>query len=201
MTIERLTAADRERVVDVMAAAFRDYPVMRFVLSDAGDEYGERLRDLTGFYCDKRLVHDWPVLGIRQGQEYVAAALVTAPGEVPESPEFERIHLELVRAIGRDAYDRMEHYERESSGGEPEDPHYWLGMLGVTPGHQGRGYGRGLLEHIQVMSEGDPISSGVSLSTEEPSNVGYYGRAGYRVIAEADVGDIHAWCMFRPNRK
>ena len=200
VTIERLTEADRERVIDVLAAAFRDYPVMRFVLSDAGVEYDQRLRDLVGCYCDKRLINHWPVLGIRQGQEYVAAALVTAPGEVPESPEFRRAHQRLARAVGRDAYDRMKRYERESSHGEPKDSHYFLGMLGVAPGHQGTGYGRLLLEHIQAMSESDPISTGVSLSTEDPSNVAYYERVGFRAIAETDVGHIHTWCMFRPNR-
>jgi ribosomal protein S18 acetylase RimI-like enzyme len=199
VTVERLTEADRERVIDVLAAAFRDYPVMRFVLSDAAAAYDQRLRELIGFYCDKRLIHDWPVLGIRQGQGLVAAALVTAPGEVTESPEVRRKHILLARAIGRDAYERMARYERESSDGEPKDPHYFLGMLGVAPGHQGNAYGRLLLEHIQTMSEADPISTGVSLSTENPPNVAYYERVGYHVIGEADVDDIHTWCMFRPN--
>jgi GNAT superfamily N-acetyltransferase len=200
VTIERLTEADRERVIDALAAAFHDYPVMRFVLSDAGDEYDQRLSYLIGFYCDKRLIHGWPVLGIRHGPELVAVALVTAPGGVSESPEFRRTHLELARAIGRDAYDRMARYERESSGQEPKEPHYFLGMLGVAPGHQGSGYGRILLEHIQVMSEEHSISTGVSLSTEDSSNVAYYQRAGYRVLGEADVDEIHTWCLFRPNR-
>ena len=74
-------------------------------------------------------------------------------------------------------------------------------MLGVAPGHQRNGYGRLLLGHIQTMSEADQISTGVSLSTENQSNVAYYERAGYRVTAEANVGDIHTWCMFRPNRR
>ena len=200
MTIERLTEADREQVVDVLAAAFRDYPVMRYALSDAGEEYDRRLRFLIGFYCDARFIHDWPVLGIRQGQEPAAAALVTAPGEVTESPELRRKHLRLARTIGRAAFERMARYERASSGHEPREPHYFLGMIGVAPGHQGGGYGRMLLEHIQAMSEADSVSTGVALSTEDSSNVAYYQRAGYRVIAEADVDDIHTWCMFRANR-
>jgi ribosomal protein S18 acetylase RimI-like enzyme len=206
VTVERLTEADREQVIDVLAAAFHDYPVMRYALSDAVAEYDQRLRELIGFFCDVRFIHDWPVLGIwrgqgdGEGQELVAAALVTAPGEVAESPELRRKHLRLARVIGRDAFERMAHYERASSGQEPEDLHYFLGMLGVAPGHQGSGYGRLLLEHIQTMSEADQVSTGVSLSTEDPSNVPYYERAGYRVIGEADVGDIHTWCMFRPNR-
>ena len=200
VTIKRLTEADRERVIDVLAAAFNDYPVMRFALADASDEYDQRLRELIGFYCDKRLIHDWPVLGIRQGQEFVAAALITAPGTGTESPEFRRKHLGLAHAIGRAACERMARYERASSGREPKDAHYFLGMIGVAPGHQGSGYGRLLLEHIQAMSEGDQISTGVSLSTEDPSNVPYYQRVGYQVVGEADVGDIHTWCMFRPNR-
>lgn len=200
MTVERMTEADREHVIGVLAAAFHDYPVMRFALADAGPEYDEQLRELIGFYCDARLTRGWPVLGIRQGQEVVAAALVSEPRNVVAPPELRRKHRRVARIIGPEAFERMARYERQSTGHEPDEPHYFLGMIGVAPGHQGSGYGRLLLEHIQVMSEGDPVSAGVSLSTEDPSNVGYYERSGYRVIAEADVGDIHAWCMFRPNR-
>lgn len=200
MTVERLTEADREQVVDVLAAAFRNYPVMRYALSDAGDEYDQRLRDLIGFYCDVRFIKDWPVLGIREAGELAAAALVTAPGDVTESPVLRRKHFGLARTIGRAAFERMARYELESSGREPEDPHYFLGMIGVAPGHQGGGQGRMLLEHVQAISEADPASTGVALSTEDPANVPYYEHVGYHVIAEGDVGEIHTWCMFRPNR-
>jgi len=200
MTIERLTTADRELVIDVLAAAFRDYPVMRFALSDAGAEYGDQLRELIGFFCDARLTRGWPVLGIRQGQELVAAALVSEPRYVPAPPELKRKRLQVARIIGHEAFDRMAQYERQSTGHKPEEPHFFLGMIGVAPGHQGSGYGRILLEHIQAMSEADPVSIGVALSTEDPSNVPYYERVGYRVTGEADVGDIHTWSMFRPNR-
>lgn len=200
MTVERLTQTDREEVIDVLAAAFRDYPVMRYALSDAGDDYGARLRELIGFFCDARLTRGWPVLGIRDGQELAAAALVSEPRYLPAPPDLKRKHLQVARIIGREAFDRMAQYERQSTGHEPEEPHYFLGMVGVAPGHQGKGYGRTLLDHVQALSEADADSTGVTLSTEDPANVPYYQRVGYRVIAEADVGNIHTWCMFRPNR-
>ncbi len=156
-----MTEADREHVIDVLAAAFHDYPVMRFALADAGAEYDEQLRELIGFYCDARLTRGWPVLGIRQGQEVVAAALVSEPRNVVAPPELRRKHRRVARIIGREAFERMARYERQSTGHEPDEPHYFLGMIGVAPGHQGSGYGRLLLEHIQVMSEGDPVSTGV----------------------------------------
>ncbi len=200
MTVERLTDATREEIIDVLAAAFRDYPVMRYALSDASDEYDARLRELIGFFCDARLTRGWPVLGIRDGQTLAAAALVSEPRDVPAPPELKRKHLRVARIIGRAAFDRMAQYERQSTGHEPESPHYFLGMIGVAPGHQGKGYGLALLEAVQALSEGDADSTGVTLSTEDPANVPYYQRVGYRVVAEADIGDIHTWCMFRPNR-
>ncbi len=200
MTVERLTEADREHVIDVLAAAFHDYPVMRFALADAGDEYGARLRELIGFYCDARLTRGWPVLGIRQGEDLVAAALVSEPRDLLAPPELTRKHRRVATIIGPEAFERMARYERQSTGHEPDEPHYFLGMIGVAPGHQGSGYGRILLEHIQAMSEADPVSTGVTLSTEDPSNVPYYERVGYHVTAEAHVGEIHTWSMFRPNR-
>ncbi len=199
VTVLRLTDADRERVIDVLAAAFHGYPVMRYVLSDAGAGYGRRLRALIGYFCDARFSRGWPVLGARRGSDLVAAALVSAPVYVPPSPALEEERARMPDRVGHGAWERMARYERESSGLGPGAPHYFLGMIGVIPREQGRGYAGRLLERLHAMSEADPASTGVSLSTEDPANVSYYERAGYRVLAEADVGAIHTWCMFRPD--
>jgi hypothetical protein len=49
------------------------------------------------------------------------------------------------------------------------------------------------------MSETDPGSAGVSLTTEVPENVGLYEHFGYRVVGRAPVGDFQSWSMFRPD--
>ena len=45
-----LGSSEYDAIVDTLCAAFYDYPVMRFVLGDVGDEYAEQLRTLVHFF-------------------------------------------------------------------------------------------------------------------------------------------------------
>ena len=68
-------AKDRfDAVVDTLSAAFHGYPVMRYILKDAGPDYDDRLAALVGFFTDSRFARDWPVLGVVRGGEILAAA-------------------------------------------------------------------------------------------------------------------------------
>ncbi len=197
--IERLTPEDRGAALDVLCASFRDYPVMRYALAHSGDEYDTHLRDLIGFFCDARYMRGWPVLGIRDDGRVVAAALVSEALVTPRPVDLQAAYHRLEQSIGTAALDRMNRYEELSSGAEPDTPYYYVGMVGVSPECQGRGYGRALLAHVAEMSKDDPLSHGVCLSTEDPRNVAYYESLGYRIIGEADVDALHAWCMPTPD--
>ena len=52
-----------DEIVETLWDAFRDYPVMRFVVGEAGDEYDDRGRRLVGYFTESRLARGWPVLG------------------------------------------------------------------------------------------------------------------------------------------
>src|SRR5262245_58485650 len=196
MKVEGLKREHKAEVVKVLSAAFHDYPVMRFVLKTTGEEYEKDLIELVGFFCEVRLVRDWPLLGIRsENGNLIAAALVNDlvlhPLPLPDQPL-----QQLKNNIGVEAFERLEAYEEQSSKGEPRVPHHFLGMIGVHPDHQKKGYAGLLMNAVKKMASKNPDSSGVCLSTEIPENVPFYERFGYRVISEADVGELHSWCMF-----
>jgi GNAT superfamily N-acetyltransferase len=71
-------------------------------------------------------------------------------------------------------------------------------MIGVLPGHRGKGIARELLDAVKEMALQHPSSAGICLSTEDASNVPFYQKFGYNIIAEVDVEDLHSWCMFLP---
>lgn len=199
MSALKLSRDEKAEVVAVLSAAFNDYPVMRFVLRTTGDEYEKQLNALVGFFCEVRLLRQWPVLGIRKDGSLVAAALVNEPVREPLTLPEEQLK-ELRSIIGNAAYQRLESYEEKSSGGEPAEPHHFLGMIGVLPDHRGKGYAADLLRVVKEMSVADPASAGVCLSTEDSRNVSLYQRFGYRILAEVDVDGLHSWCMFLPTR-
>jgi len=199
MRPERLSRDDAEETIGTLSAAFADYPVMRYTLADAGDAYEAGVRALIGFFCNKRLVRGWPVLGVRVGGKVVAAALISEPSDEPPPAALAALRAELVERIGGDAMGRLERYEHDSSLDAPVEPHHFLGVIGVHPDNQGQGLARVLLDELADMSLRHPASTGVCLSTEVAGNVPFYEHMGYRVIGHRTVDTLETWCMFREN--
>jgi ribosomal protein S18 acetylase RimI-like enzyme len=79
-------------------------------------------------------------------------------------------------------------------------PQWHLNMLGVRGSHAGRGLGRILMDQVHRISKDDPGSTGVSLSTELPSNVLLYQHCGYELRHQERVSDdLETWILFRPD--
>jgi GNAT superfamily N-acetyltransferase len=193
----RLTRENKPEVVELLTLAFYDYPVMRYVLSSKGAEYDTQVRDLIGFFCEARFAKEGYVIGIRQDDSLIAAGLIDDT-EQKRWHDMELQQKNLRAAIGAEAYSRLEAYETVSSQAEPQAPHYFVGMLGVHPDHQGKGYSRQILEATREMSVRDRRSTGICLSTEDRKNVEFYEHFGYRIIAEMKIDKLRSWCMFLP---
>lgn len=199
MRVEALSPDERGAVVDVLTASFWDYPVMRYALADSGQGYETHVRALHGFFCDARFSRGWPVLGIREDGGVQAVVLLSEPVVTPRPVDLQAAYHDLATTIGQGALDRLNQYEELSSVAEPGVPYYFVGMLGVMPGHQGRGMGRVLLDHVADMAAGHPTAEGVCLATEDPRNVPFYERAGYRVLGHTHIQGMESWCFWRPN--
>ncbi|HSM60488.1 MAG TPA: GNAT family N-acetyltransferase, partial [Longimicrobiales bacterium] len=139
-----------------------------------------------------RLSTGWPVLGIREHGRLVAAALVNEPTQLDFLDRFQEGLARLREELGAAAYGRLERFEEASAGNEPGEPHFFVGMVGVLPTHQGRGLGRRLLEAVRDMARQAGVGF-VALSTEDVRNVPFYLHLGLEVVGEADVDELHTW--------
>lgn len=190
---------EADQAVTVLCDAFRDYPVMRYVLGSAND-YERRLRTLIGFFVSARVFREEPVLGIYNRDGTLAAvALVTLPGERP-IPEALSVKRESVwKELGPAERERYEAFGTACAQFGVESPHHHLNMIGVRRSHVGRGLGRKLLEAVHQMTDADDASAGVSLSTESAHNLPLYEHFGYRQLGHAVVGPgLETWAFFRP---
>ncbi len=82
----------------------------------------------------------------------------------------------------------------------PREPHFYLGVLGTEPAHQGRGIGSALLE--PVLSRCDLEGIPAYLESSKERNVPFYARHGFAVTEELDVpgGGPRLWLMWREPR-
>jgi GNAT superfamily N-acetyltransferase len=185
--------------VDVLSDAFFDYPVMRFVIGQAGNTYDHRLRTLVHFFTAARFVRNDLVMGVATDQDrIVAVANVNRPGERESPPELDQLREQVWRDLGDAARSRYAAYGEATRKFVIEQPHYHLGMLGVQRSHTGQGLARRLLDALHERSHHDPESRGVTLNTEDPGNIPLYQHFGYRVIGQERVSDVlQTWAFYR----
>lgn len=78
----------------------------------------------------------------------------------------------------------------------PEEPHFYVWMLGVSPDHQRTGVGRALLNAALVRAEEFGLPA--YLETANPENLPYYASFGFREIGETKLPrDAPIWFMMR----
>ena len=217
----RLITLPPERVaeaIEVLADAFRDYPVMRFVAggasamaapvpgsaSRAGQQHDEAIRILVTFFVMARVLRGEPVLGVEITEDggsvtLAAVATLTLPGSGDAPDELARYRDRTWGTLGDEARARYEQLGLMWSEFHTREPHHHLNMIGVRRAFAGRGLGRILLDEVHRLSQEDPDSAGVSLTTEDPANVEIYRHVGYEVTAEGELpGVLRTWGMFRP---
>jgi GNAT superfamily N-acetyltransferase len=193
-----LVPGDVPRVVAVLSAAFRHYPVMRYVLGPPADL--GRLRRLIEFFVRARVLRGGRVVGVLGPEGLLAAGLVTKSPGGPSSVAVQDLRDATWNQLGDDARLRYERFGAAARVLVPEVSHLHLNMIGVLPESQGRGLARIVLDHVHELSRDDPASAGVSLSTEVEANVSLYRHFGYDCTGFAVVDDAFTtWAMFRPD--
>jgi len=195
---------DRTRLneaVDVLCEAFFDYPVMRFVIGDAEDDYSRRLKQLVCFFTEARFLRRDPVLAVCEHDRITAVANINRPGSAVTSVALDTHRERLWADLGDDARRRYEAYRDVTGSFVYPEPHFHLGMIGVRQPRKGRGHARRLLDALHEMSRSHPTSRGVSLTTESLHNVPLYQHFGYQIVGHGCIGAVETWGFFRPESR
>lgn len=81
---------------------------------------------------------------------------------------------------------------------QPAEDHYYLGVIGLHPSLQGKGWGKAMLDAFCALSDVDPKSRGVYLDTANPRSLQFYYNNGFELRGEGRLGAAHLWCVFKP---
>ena len=199
MRPEVIRVDDPDEVVDVLCDAFRDYPVMRFVLGSSRSAYDTDLRTLVGLFVMSRALRGEHLFGVMGDSRLEAAAIVSRPG-APMPPALAALREDVWAKLGADARSRYEAFVAACAPFEPSKPHMHLNMIGVRKSVRRTGRARLLLDHVHAFSRADAASEGVSLTTEHPDNVLLYEHVGYVVVGHSVVSnELETWSLYRPD--
>ena len=192
------TAADVDDVVGVLTDAFGDDPLMSW----AFPHLVTRSRRLAAMW---RLVAGEGYLPLgrstvvgRVGSGADAAALWLAPGQELDDDFWGPRTADFIASLDGDV-ERLWSMSEVMSASHPQEPHWYLLAIGVSPPRQGGRLGSALLAH--TLAEADADGAPAYLEATSPRSRALYERFGFRVVEELDIpGGPAVWAMWREPR-
>ncbi|MDY6995268.1 MAG: GNAT family N-acetyltransferase [Actinomycetota bacterium] len=183
----------------VLGRAFFDDPVMTWMLPEDKRRAAALPRMFAAMVRHHYLAGGGVEVAHRVG-EVGAAALWDPPGRWRQTQSEElRMMPGLLLALGRRAGRGMAVSELMKSH-HPDEPHWYLGVIGSDPQVRGVGFGKELM--LSRLSRCDAEGAPCYLESTKESNVAYYMRYGFDVTGELALpdGGPGIWQMWRPPR-
>jgi ribosomal protein S18 acetylase RimI-like enzyme len=158
--------------MDILALAFATDPAIRYMFPEAP-------RYLASF---SRLATAMAGSALAAGTAWVAdggsaAALWLAPGVHADG---EAIGALVGETVSPDKLETLGQIGELMGRYHPEEPHWYLSMIGVDPSRQGQGLGSALLKAGLTRCDADGLPA--YLESSSPKNVPLYERHGFEVI-------------------
>jgi ribosomal protein S18 acetylase RimI-like enzyme len=180
-TIEVRAAATTEldRAVDTITLAFAADPFTRWVFPECADFlrwFPVILREFGGHGIAHQCVY--------VTRDFGGAALWLPPGVHPNDAVFETVIKDGVPAQRQGEFVQV--FE-QMNGHHPDEPHWYLPMIGVDPSCQSGGRGSALLRHALARVDRDGVHA--YLESSNPANIPLYERHGFEVTGRIQVAD------------
>ena len=178
--VRQAVEGDRQTVLNAMTLAFAADPIMRWMLPDA-ERYLSYFPKLTNAFGGRAI--DEGKCFMTSGGE--GAAMWLPPGVAPDEETIgtligEAASEEMQEPIGQ-MFEAMDAYH-------PKDEDCWyLAVLGVDAGKQGKGFGGALMNHVTNML--DERGALGYLESSNPMNISLYQRHGFEIMDQLRFGD------------
>ena len=176
--VRSTTQADEARAVNTIVLAFAADPVARWSWPEA-HQYLSYMPDLTRAFGGRAFLHGCA----HCTEDYAGAALWLPPGVHPDEEGLAAI---IERSVSEDRRADLFAVFEQMAKYHPDEPHWYLPLIGVDPAHQGRGCGAALLAH--ALAECDRAKVPAYLESTNPRNIPLYRRHGFVDLGTIQVG-------------
>ena len=169
---------DQSRLVAAIVLAFSVDPAARWTYPTT-ENYLKHFPDLVRIFGHKAFecgtAH---FIGDVQ-----AAAMWLPPGVQPDE---EALMSHFQRTVPEQDQDTLFAVFEQMGQYHPNEPHWYLPLIGVDPAQQGKGYGSALLRHALRCCDEDGTPA--YLESSNPENIPLYLRHGFEVLGTIQVG-------------
>jgi ribosomal protein S18 acetylase RimI-like enzyme len=179
ITVTTVSDADDCRAVGTIVLAFAADPVARWCWPDPH----QYLTSMPGFVrgfggrafgCD----------GAHCTTDRSGAALWLAPNIHPDESALGEI---IERSVSVSTRGNLFSVLEKMGNYHPQEPHWYLPLIGVDPTYQGKGYGSTLMQYALRQFDRDHVSA--YLESSNPRNIPFYRRFGFEPLDEIQVGN------------
>jgi ribosomal protein S18 acetylase RimI-like enzyme len=172
--MRHVTPDELPAVTLTLAKAFFDDPI-KVHLAGGRDLTTEQIRPFFDAFTRIQMAHGHAYT--TPGHE--AAALWAPPGQwkVPLTSVF-RYTPRFLKLYGTRFFSNL-NVLTDLEKLHPTEPHYYLEFVGTDPAHQGKGFGRALLDPMVERSDREGV--GMYLENSKEQNLAFYGRFGFEV--------------------
>jgi Acetyltransferases len=173
-----MAAADEDPAVATIVLAFAADPMTRWTWPHAHQYLAAMPRLVPAF--GGRAFSSGSAFGT---DDYAGAALWLPPGVHPDEEGLgavveSTVAPSLVAEIAA-IFEQMAQYH-------PNEPHWYLPLIGVDPAHQGEGHGDALMAYALAQCDRDHVPA--YLESSNPRNMSLYRRHGFEPLGAIQVG-------------
>ncbi|MCN9242755.1 GNAT family N-acetyltransferase [Streptomyces sp. RY43-2] len=193
VTPKTATLDDAPVISRALARAFDDDPMMRWFFTEDASREASMARYFSTLFSRMYLQH-----GVCERTDAAAAFWVPPEAQAKAVPDAETVQ-ELQDILG----DRAELFRDalEAAGKHtPQEPHWYLAVIGADPAARGQGQGAALLR--SGLAQADAAGLPAYLESSKESNLPFYEHFGFTVREELTLpgGGPVLWAMWREPR-
>ena len=176
--VKTVAPADEVAAVDTIVLAFAADPIARWCWPDS-HQYLTSMPHFTRAFAGAAFPHDTAHCTL----DYTGAALWLPPHVHSDEDALGEVLAGTISPSIRDdlfaVFDAM-------AKCHPNEPHWYLPMIGVDPAHQGKGNGATLLKHALEQCDREHLPA--YLESTNPRNVSLYLRHGFEPVCTIQLG-------------
>ena len=177
--IEPLAPSDRSRAYITLTRAFADDPPCRWLWS-RDDDYEAYFPDFAAAFGGAAIDVG---IAVATG-DMAGVALWMQPGVGPDETALGAL---IERSVPAHCQATVFELFAEMGRVHPNEPHWYLPLIGVVPDQQGHGIGASLLQ--SVLTECDAAGLPAYLEATNPRSIPLYRRHGFAPVDRIVIGD------------
>jgi ribosomal protein S18 acetylase RimI-like enzyme len=177
-TIKTLTLSGADQAIATVVLAFSADPVARWFYPDP-HQYLLHLPNFVRAFAGKAIEHN----SAYHVDGYQGAALWLPPDVHPDE---DALVVLVQRTIPEENQQEIVAFIEQMDSYHPVEPHWYLPMIGVDPGKQGRGYGSALLKYSLELCDRDGKLAYLEASSTK--SIPLYERHGFELVGTIQVG-------------